>query len=202
MVIRGLKYLKLPSSSICLPDHSKFRSGNELCTTAINFTLAALENAWTILTLGTSCPLTSKYTDALALISRLKYFSVSAQLLNNKTMDRRVRKFFSFIESMSAHRSHQTDWTLMVKISQKQTPVGWIQGGFPLSRVKTNRVDDDDDASKTSANSTTSLPIEPSAHQFCAAARAQVVLRRVFIEKSRRQERICCFVRKINNKPL
>ena len=46
---------------------------------------------------------------------------------------------------MSADRSHQTDWTLMVKISQKQTPVGSIQGGFPLSRVKTNPDDDDDD---------------------------------------------------------
>ena len=33
----------------------------------------------------------------------------------------------------------------MVKISQKQTPVGSIQGGFPLSRVKTNPDDDDDD---------------------------------------------------------
>ena len=46
---------------------------------------------------------------------------------------------------MSADRSHQTDWTLMVKISQKQTPVGSIQGGFPLSRVKPNPDDDDDD---------------------------------------------------------
>ena len=46
---------------------------------------------------------------------------------------------------MSAERSHQTDWTLMVKISQKQTPVGSIQGEFPLSRVKTNPDDDDDD---------------------------------------------------------
>ena len=45
---------------------------------------------------------------------------------------------------MSADRSHQTDWTLMVKISQKQTPVGSIQGVFPLSRVKTNPDDDDD----------------------------------------------------------
>ena len=40
-------------------------------------------------------------------------------------------------------RSHQTDLTLMVKISQTQTPVGSIQGGVPLSRVNTNPEDDD-----------------------------------------------------------
>ena len=32
----------------------------------------------------------------------------------------------------------------MVKISQAQTPVGSIQGRVPLSRVSTNRDDDDD----------------------------------------------------------
>ena len=42
-------------------------------------------------------------------------------------------------------RSHQTDRTLMVKISQAQAqaPVGSIQGGVPLSRVNTNPDDDD-----------------------------------------------------------
>ena len=33
----------------------------------------------------------------------------------------------------------------MVKISQARTPVGFIQGGVPLSRVNTNPDDDDDD---------------------------------------------------------
>ena len=43
-------------------------------------------------------------------------------------------------------RSHQTaDRTLMVKISQSQTPVRSIQGGVPLSRVNINPDDDDDD---------------------------------------------------------
>ena len=40
-------------------------------------------------------------------------------------------------------RSHQTVWTLMVKISQAQTPVGSIQGGVPLSRLNTKPDDDD-----------------------------------------------------------
>ena len=41
-------------------------------------------------------------------------------------------------------RSHQTDRTLMVKISQAQTPVASIQGGFPPSRVITNLTNPDD----------------------------------------------------------
>ena len=42
-------------------------------------------------------------------------------------------------------QSHQTDRTLMVKISQTLTPVGLIQGGASLSGVNTNPDDDDDD---------------------------------------------------------
>ena len=41
--------------------------------------------------------------------------------------------------------SHQTDRTLIIKISQSQTPVGSIQGGVPFSRVNTNTDNDDDD---------------------------------------------------------
>ena len=40
-------------------------------------------------------------------------------------------------------RSHQTVWTLMVKIGQAQTPVGSIPGGVPLSRLNTKPDDDD-----------------------------------------------------------
>ena len=48
------------------------------------------------------------------------------------------------------NRVVQIVWTRMVKISQAQTPVGSIQRGVALSKVKTNPDDDDiDDSDST-----------------------------------------------------
>ena len=62
--------------------------------------------------------------------------------MNPKRLDQKTELSKNKME----RRSHETaDRTLMVTISQTQTPLRSIQGGVPLSRVNTNPDEDDND---------------------------------------------------------
>ena len=87
--------------------------------------------------------------DLLHAISYLRFLlykkSWSLNHQSNRVDSKRLEQNTGLSKNKMERWSHQTDWTLMVKTSQAQTPVGSIQGGVPLSRVNTNPDDDDDD---------------------------------------------------------
>ena len=68
-----------------------------------------------------------------------------AWLSEQKSGSQEIEPENRVVQKKMERRSHQTDRTLMTKISQAQTLVGSTQAGVPLSTVNTNPDDDDDD---------------------------------------------------------
>ena len=68
-----------------------------------------------------------------------------AWLSEQKSGSQEIEPENRVVQKKMERRSHQTDRTLMTKISQAQTIVGSTQAGVPLSTVNTNLDDDDDD---------------------------------------------------------
>ena len=74
-----------------------------------------------------------------------------AWLSEQKSGSQEIEPENRVVQKKIERRSHQTDRTLMTKISQAQTLVGSTQAGVPLSTVNTNPDDDEDDDDRTFA---------------------------------------------------